>query len=288
MYGTMRRPTLAELRRLYVDEGRPLPREAEEALRADPRAGAQAILAAVERRRHANRSEGQRLRKMLLHESELWASGVLHVAGVDEAGMSPLAGPVAAAAVVLPPGCKLAKVDDSKKLTAEQRQELAAGIRAEALAWAVAFVEPEEIDKLNIYYAGLVAMQRAVEALAIVPQALLVDARRLPDLPIRQHNLIKGDQKSLSIAAASILAKTERDARMAALDVAYPGYGFARHKGYPVREHYDALERLGPCPIHRRSFAPVRLALGLLPQQVDLFDDAAPLNPPAGPTPPTS
>lgn len=275
MNRTMRRLTLAELRRLYVDEGRPLPKDVEEALRTDPRAGAQAVLAAVERRRRANRAEGQRLRRMLLHEGELWASGLRHVAGVDEAGMSPLAGPVAAAAVVLPPGCRLVGVDDSKKLTAEQRAELAATIRAEAVTWAVAYVEPEEIDRFNIYQAGLLVMRRAVEALAVEPQALLVDARRLPDLPIRQRSLVKGDQKSLSIAAASILAKTERDAKMAALDERYPGYGFARHKGYPVREHYEALERLGPCPIHRRSFTPVREALGLIPKQGELFDETS-------------
>lgn len=256
----MRLPPLAELRRLYLDEERPLPREVERLLREDGRAGARALLASVERRRSANRSEGQRLRAMLAFEAVLREEGALHVAGVDEAGMSPLAGPVAAAAVILPAGCRIPGVDDSKKLSPEIRERLAAKIREEAIAYAVAFVEPEEIDRINIYRAGLLAMQRAVEALRPGPDALLVDARRLPEVPIRQISLVHGDARSLSIAAASILAKTARDARMEELDRVYPGYGFSRHKGYGVKEHLVALDRLGPCPIHRRSFAPVRKA----------------------------
>jgi ribonuclease HII len=265
------RPTLNELRRRFVELGRSLPQELEDELRADPRAGAKAILAAVERRRHDNRSEGQRLRKLLRYEQELWATGVLHVAGVDEAGMSPLAGPVMAAAVILPVGCRLPGVDDSKKLDPETREELAPVIRANAVAWAVGVVEPEEIDRINIYRAGLLAMLRAVQGLGTPPQALLIDARRLRELDVPQTAIIKGDEKSLSIGAASILAKTTRDRRMCELDREFPGYGFAKHKGYPVKEHVEALERLGPCIIHRRSFAPVRKALGLDPAQAELF-----------------
>lgn len=259
----MRRHTLAELRKRYVERGRALPTDVEEALRSDPRPGAQAILAAVERRRYEHRSEGQRLRKMLRYEQALWATGVERIAGVDEAGMSPLAGPVAAAAVILAPGTRIRYVDDSKKIDAAMRTELAEIIRAEAVAWCVAFAEPEEIDRLNIYWAGLLAMRRAVDGLRPNPDHVILDARLLPDFSIAQQKIVKGDERSLSIAAASILAKTARDARMRDLSELYPGYGFERHKGYPVKEHVAALQALGACPVHRRSFAPVRQALGL-------------------------
>lgn len=266
-----RPPSLAELRRLYVEEGRPLPHHVEESLRNDARAGARAILAAVEKRRAANRAEGQRLRHLLRHEEALRAEGYERIAGVDEAGMSPLAGPVVAAAVILPASCRIAGVDDSKKLDPATRERLAVEIKARAICWAVGMASPEEIDRLNPYHAGLLAMRRAVEGLHPCAEALLVDARRIRELPLRQEPIVKGDEKSLSIAAASIIAKTTRDALMVAYDAEYPGYGFARHKGYPVREHYEALERLGACPIHRRSFAPVRKVLGLEPVQAELF-----------------
>jgi ribonuclease HII len=140
---------------------------------------------------------------------------------------------------------------------------LAVRIKSEALACAVAFAEPAEIDQLNIYWAGLLAMRRAVQALGVDPEHLLIDARRLADLAIQQTRIVRGDALSLSIAAASILAKTERDARMRKYDEQYPAYGFAQHKGYPVRRHILALEEHGPCPIHRRSFAPVQQAAAL-------------------------
>jgi len=261
----MPRLLLAEIRRRIVVEARSLDAETEAALKADPRAGAKAILDAVARRRGENRAEGQRLRHLLRFENALWAGGVVHVAGVDEAGMSPLAGPVAAAAVVFTPGSRIPGVDDSKKLDAPTRERLAAEIRASAIAWSVGFAEVEEIDAINIYWAGLLAMRRAVEGLSLTPQHILLDARRLKDLAIPQQSIVKGDTRSLSIAAASILAKTARDALMHKLDQEHPGYGFAQHKGYPVREHRAALERLGASPAHRRSFAPVRLILGLPP-----------------------
>ncbi|MDF3068793.1 MAG: rnhB [Polyangiaceae bacterium] len=202
---------------------------------------------------------------MLEFERELWKRDVVVIAGVDEAGMSPLAGPVAAAAVVLKPEWRAPGVNDSKQVLPERRAELAQVIKREARAWAVAFVEPEEIDRLNIYWAGIAAMRRAVEALGLTPEHLLIDARTLRDVAVEQTRIVKGDERSLSIAAASILAKTERDARMLELDRTYPDYGFARHKGYPVREHVAALRQHGACPVHRRSFAPVREALGLPP-----------------------
>lgn len=261
--------TLAEIRARYVENDRPLPRDLERNLKDDPRPGAQAILRAIERRRHARRAEGQRLRKMLRFEQALWDQGIIHVAGVDEAGMSPLAGPVYAGAVVLAPGTRLADVDDSKKLTADDRTRLAAVIKERAVAWAVGFATPEEIDRINIYHAGLLAMRRAVEGLAVPPAHLLMDARAIRDYPIPQERIVKGDARSLSIAAASILAKTTRDAVMADYDRAHPGYGFAKHKGYPVKEHVAALKKLGACPLHRRSFQPVRAALGLPPLPPD-------------------
>jgi ribonuclease HII len=259
------RLSLSQIRTRYVVEGRPLDVELEAALKADPRAGAKQILDAVARRRRENRSEGQRLRTMLRYETALWSTGVTRVAGVDEAGMSPLAGPVAAAAVVFAPGSRLPGVDDSKKLDAATRERLAVEIKHTAVAWAVGFAEVEEIDTINIYWAGMLAMRRAVEGLALAPEHVLLDARRLKELSVPQQRIVKGDAKSLTIAAASILAKTARDAHMKDLDRQYPGYGFAKHKGYPVREHVAALSQLGACPVHRRSFAPVRVALGLPP-----------------------
>jgi ribonuclease HII len=250
-------PPLAELRRLHVVEGKPVPQGVAAALEADPRKGARALLAAIAKKRAENRGEGQRLRKMLAFETALWSTGVEHVAGVDEAGMSPLAGPVSAAAVILRPGTRIPGVDDSKKLSPKERARLAVIIREEAVAYAVCFVHHDEIDSVNIYHAGLLAMTRAVRALAVPPSHLLVDARTLRDLDLPQQGIIKGDAKSLSIAAASILAKTTRDAHMEEMDARYPGYGFKQHKGYPVKAHYEALGRLGPCAIHRRSFPSV-------------------------------
>jgi ribonuclease HII len=249
------------LRQRHLDDGRPLPGATEAALRADPRAGARTLLEAIDRRRRRNRADGQHVRFLLRFETALWASGVSRIAGVDEAGMSPLAGPVAAAAVILPPGVRLPGVDDSKKLDAAERERLVPVIKQTCLAWAVAFAEVEEIDRINIYWAGILAMRRAIEALSPAPEHLLIDGRQLADLPCPQERIYGGDARSVSIAAASILAKTARDARMHDLDRQFPGYGFARHKGYPVKSHVAALARLGACPVHRRSFEPVKLAL---------------------------
>jgi ribonuclease HII len=185
--------------------------------------------------------------------------------------MAPLAGPVVAGACILPPDYRPRGIDDSKQLDRRERERLAADIRRNAICWAVARAEVEEIDALNIYRAGLLALTRAVKGLASCPDHLLVDARKLPEVPVPQTPIIHGDALSLTIAAASILAKTCRDALMAELDAVHPGYGFARHKGYPTADHFEALRRLGACPIHRRSFQPVREALGLVPAQADLF-----------------
>lgn len=196
----------------------------------------------------------KRLETLLTRERELWASGLARIAGVDEAGVGPLAGPVVAAAVIFPPGFGLPGVDDSKKLTPERRQTLAAAIRESALAFSVALVAPEEIDRINVYQATLAAMGRAVDGLSLRPQHVLVDARRIPGCDLPQEAIIKGDARCHAIAAASILAKTTRDALMRRYDDEFPGYGFAEHKGYPTESHRDAIRRLGPCAIHRLSF----------------------------------
>jgi ribonuclease HII len=259
------RTTLAHLRQRYVIEGRSLEADVEAELRADGRAGAKAILQSVAQRRTRNRAEGQRLRCMMQMENALRSKGILHVAGVDEAGMSPLAGPVAAAAVILPAGVRIVGINDSKQLDAASREEIAVEIKTKAIAWSVAYADVEEIDRINIYWAGILAMRRAVEGLETRPQHLLLDARRLKDVALPQDAIIRGDAKCACIAAASILAKTARDAVMRELDRRYPGYGFAEHKGYPVRFHYSSLNKLGASPVHRRSFAPVRAVLGLPP-----------------------
>jgi ribonuclease HII len=183
---------------------------------------------------------------------------IVLVAGVDEAGRGPLAGPVCAAAVILDPARPVAGVADSKTLTHTRREALDAEIRERSLAWAIAWASAEEIDRINILQASLLAMQRAVAALAVRPVRVLVDGNRCPDLDCETRAVIGGDGSVLSIGAASILAKVARDRLMCELDLRFPGYGFAGHKGYPTRSHIEALRRLGPCTEHRRSFGPVR------------------------------
>jgi ribonuclease HII len=206
------------------------------------------------KRSSTNRRDGQRLRHLLERERELWAAGLERVAGVDEAGVGPLAGPVVAAAVIFPAGLGLRGVHDSKRLSATRRTELAERVRDAALAWSVAVVDPPEIDALNIYHAGLLAMRRAIDGLSPPPDHVLVDARRVPGVDVPQEAIVKGDATCHAIAAASILAKTRRDALMLDYDARYPGYDFAAHKGYPTEAHRDAIRRLGPCEIHRKSF----------------------------------
>jgi ribonuclease HII len=198
----------------------------------------------------------------LQFETPLWEAGTLCVAGVDEAGRGSWAGPVSAGAVVLPPHSdimqQLAGVRDSKQMTPGERAYWADQIRAAAQAWGVGFASSGEIDDLGILPATRLAVRRALEGLAVPPDYLLVDFLDLPEVTLPQLPLVKGDARSLSIAAASVLAKTARDELLVQLDRDFPGYGFARHKGYGTAAHREALAQLGPCSIHRRSYAPVR------------------------------
>ena len=207
----------------------------------------------------------QRLRREEERKARLWeieetllAGGARLIAGVDEAGRGPLAGPLVVAAVILPQGCWFTGLNDSKKIPPEKREALYPEILAAAIAYAIEVVSVETIDDINILRATHHGMRAALRALLPMPDIALIDGLPLPDPPYPQRNIIKGDARSASIAAASILAKVTRDRLMLDLDAQYPGYGFAHHKGYGTPEHLDALRRLGPSPLHRRSFAPVQ------------------------------
>lgn len=204
----------------------------------------------------------QVMMEWILPEGEL-------VAGVDEVGRGPLCGAVVTAAVILDPLRPIEGLNDSKKLTQARREALFPLIQEQALAWCIARAEVEEIDELNILHATMLAMQRAVAGLSVRPDRVLVDGNRCPILPMPSEPVIKGDARVPAIAAASILAKVARDREMVELDMRYPGYGLASHKGYPTPEHLQALRDLGATVLHRRSFAPVREALGMVVEQIE-------------------
>lgn len=188
---------------------------------------------------------------------------VRYIAGVDEVGRGPLVGAVVTAAVILDPNQPIEGLADSKKLSEKRRIALAEEIKAKALSWSLGRAEPEEIDRLNILHATMLAMQRAVAGLAITPDFVLVDGNRIPQLPMPAQAVVKGDSLVAEISAASILAKVARDLEMEELDKQYPAYGFAQHKGYPTKLHFEKLAELGVTPFHRKSFAPVAKILGL-------------------------
>ena len=183
------------------------------------------------------------------------------IAGVDEVGRGPLAGPVVAAAVILDPGVTIKGLADSKKLSPAKRESLAEEIKSRALSWAIGRVEHDQIDRINILQASLLAMKLAIEDLHENPDFVLVDGNKCPSVPYKIDAIIGGDKTVPSISAASILAKVYRDGEMVRMDEIYPGYGFAKHKGYPTKDHLEALEKLGICEIHRRSFSPVQRLL---------------------------
>ncbi|MBQ1889055.1 MAG: ribonuclease HII [Firmicutes bacterium] len=204
----------------------------------------------------AERLEAQkaRLEEMLKYERELWASGCRYIAGVDEVGRGPLAGPVVTAAAILPEDFDLLGVNDSKKLTPKKRDELFDRIKDAAVCWAIGRREPGRIDEINILNATKEAMLDAVNGLSVRPDHVLIDAVKLPSLEIPQTSLIHGDALSVSIAAASILAKVTRDREMEEMAKVWPGYSFEKNKGYGTKAHYEGLKALGPCPIHRKTF----------------------------------
>lgn len=221
---------------------------------SDERVGVRRLGRRLARTRDAAEARRRRLQSLLARERELWRTGAMRVAGVDEAGMGPLAGPVIAAAVIFEPGTEIAGVDDSKRLSRSRRDELAEIIAREAVGVGIGEASVAEIDRFNIYHAGLLAMKRAVAALRPPAEVALVDGRRIPDLEIPQHRCVGGDRRHFCIAGASILAKTQRDRLMEKLNLEYPEYGFAAHKGYGTKQHLRALGKHGRTPVHRRSF----------------------------------
>lgn len=228
--------------------------------RLDKRSGVQAALRSFDRRIEKLAKQKADFMTRFSIESQLWEAGFSNIAGTDEVGRGPLAGPVVAAAVILPKDFDVYGVIDSKQLSEKTRDLLVNKIREKAIAYGVGIVSSERIDEINIYEASREAMKQAVEALQVPADYLLVDAM-VVDVPLPQQKLIKGDARSNTIGAASILAKVTRDALMVAYDKEYPGYGFAKNDGYGTKEHLDALAKFGPTPIHRKSFAPVKKLL---------------------------
>lgn len=210
----------------------------------------------------AAKAEKLRIEKLKFYEYGAYQEGYQLVAGIDEVGRGPIAGPVVAAAVILPPDFFLPGINDSKLVSEKKRLQMAVEIKQKAMAWAIVVISSRRIDQNNILQATKEAMRTAVCELALRPDFLLVDAVSIPDLDIMQYPIIKGDALSISIASASIIAKVERDQIMHNYDYIFPGYGLARHKGYATREHLIALDKYGPCPIHRSTFEPVKTMLG--------------------------
>ena len=228
-----------------------------EELILDGRAGVQAAISKRKRELQKQVDEDLRLEKMLAYEKELYTQGIQLIAGVDEVGRGPLAGPVVAAAVILPENCKIPGLNDSKKIPKSKHKEIYEAVLQNAIAIGIGVKDNQVIDQVNIYEATKLAMMEAIGQLEPQPQHLLIDAMRL-DLPIPQTSIIKGDANSLSIAAASIVAKVTRDQMMEEFDCEYPGYDFTQNAGYVTANHLAGLHKLGVTPIHRRSFEPVK------------------------------
>ena len=258
----MKQLSLKEIQEKYATNGSAVSPAILRKLQRDPRAGARQLYRVLSKRYEGQKKERNRLDAMLHFERLLWKAGIQRIAGVDEVGIGPLAGPVVAAAVVFPPGVEIDGVDDSKALDEDTRNRLDVEIRAKASVFAIGVVEVDEIDRINIYHAGIRAMQLALLNLPAPPQHILVDSRTVPGFTQPQNSFDKGDGINFSIAAASIVAKVYRDRLMTRLDATYPGYGFASHKGYATPEHQRAIREFGPCPIHRRSFDYIRELCG--------------------------
>ena len=255
--------SLKNIQEKYSDPATFVPHQLLQKLRRDSRTGARKLYQVLLRRSKEQSNENRRLEAMLHFERVLWRAGITRIAGVDEVGIGPLAGPVVAAAVTFPPQTMIEGIHDSKLLDASTRERLDVEIRLRASGIGIGIVEIDEIDRVNIYHAGLRAMQLAVAALPDMPQHVLVDSRTIPGIQMPQNCFDKGDGINFSIAAASIVAKVHRDRLMTELDSVYPGYGFAEHKGYATPVHQAAIRKLGPCPIHRKSFDYIRELCGL-------------------------
>ncbi len=244
--------SIAEIRMLFNTAS---PAELSELIgtyESDPRSGVDSLVKRAVKQLEAEHQEDMRLEKMLIYERKYAEDGV--IAGLDEAGRGPLAGPVVAAAVILDPDDPIRYVNDSKQLSEKRREELFEEIMKRAVSVGIGIESPETIDDINILQADYAAMRKALSKLQPQPQVLLNDAVTIPDVSLHQVPIIKGDAKSLSIAAASIIAKVTRDRMMYDLDTQYPEYGFAKHKGYGTAEHIAAIKKYGPCPVHRRTF----------------------------------
>lgn len=226
----------------------------------DPRAGVQKEIVKRQKALQAIQAEENRLETMLSYEKELYKQEVYLIAGADEVGRGPLAGPVVAAAVILPPGCKIPGLNDSKKIPKKKHREIFQAVKEQALSIGIGIMDNQVIDQVNIYEATKLAMKEAISQLSPQPEHLLIDAMQL-DLPISQTSIIKGDANSLSIAAASIIAKVTRDDLMATYDQEFPGYDFAQNAGYGTAKHLEGLQKLGVTPIHRQSFEPIKSLL---------------------------
>lgn len=248
--------TIKQLEEYFRKEN--VPAEILDACRLDSRKATKQLVARYEKQQMHKEAEKARLLEMYRYEQEAAAKGYTAIAGIDEAGRGPLAGPVSVAAVILPEGLLLPRLNDSKKLSARVRDELYAEIMARARAVKQVFVSSLEIDRINILKATMAGMCKAVNELDIKADFVMIDAVKLRQLDLPQLSLIKGDARSASIAAASIIAKVSRDRLMDEYDKKYPQYGFAGHKGYGTAEHMEAIRKYGPCPIHRLTFEPIR------------------------------
>lgn len=254
--------TIRQIEERLLGSGRAVSPQLIQRLQEDPRTGLRKMAERLKRQRERRQRERARLRQLLRYQKKLWESGIRRVAGVDEAGLGPLAGPIIAAAVVFAPGVSIPNVDDSKKLNPPLRTQLAKLIHARAEGIGIGRVNVVEMDDLNVYQAGLLAMRRAVKKLPQLPQYILTDDRTIPGSSIPQDRFPQGDRTHFSIAAASIIAKTHRDSIMLDWDHLYPQYGFAHHKGYPTAEHKAAIRKHGLSEVHRLSLVAVRELAG--------------------------
>jgi ribonuclease HII len=267
----IKKMSLKQLQDLLIERGPEVYPDVIRALESDPRGGAQKLVRLCQSKLDEVDRERERIGRMFSYERQVWAMGYKFVAGLDEVGRGPLAGPVVAAAVVLPGELMLPGLDDVKRLSPKRRQELYELIKREAIAIGIGMVHPSGIDEANVTMATYKAMVKAVAQLHIAPDYLLIDALHLPNVTQPQAPIVDGEGQSCSIAAASIVAKVVRDEQMIEMDRLYPVYGFANHKGYGTQEHRDALERFGPCPIHRKNYQADREIISLA--QGALFAD---------------